>query len=223
MTTLTHHAAPMTGLAAELDRARRDRDQAMAALDALRSQFDQFRTAVRRRVIEAVNDRDICRPGANEALRAWGMPVLRVQFDATVEVGIAVTVVAVDEDAAAWIARQVADEECAQLVDGEAEASVHIDIDIDSVRHVENPRPAAEADTTGTDLADLAGRLTAYRVGGTLHAEVTVSAEDEDDAADAAMEAICDRNHRLDRVSAGNPRCTSVAETDDHNLDPDTD
>jgi hypothetical protein len=71
-------AVSIAHLAAELDRARRDRDQAAADLRALRDQAAQFRTAVRRRVIEAVNDRHICRPGANEALRSWGMPVLRV-------------------------------------------------------------------------------------------------------------------------------------------------
>jgi hypothetical protein len=60
-------------------------------------------------------------------------------------------------------------------------------------------------------------------VDGTLRACLTVAAEDEDDAAEAAVEVICDRVHRLDRVSASSPRCADATEAGDPQLDPDTD
>jgi hypothetical protein len=34
---------------------------------------------------------------------------------------------------------------------------------------------------------------------------------------------ICDRVHRLDRVSASSPRCADATEAGDPQLDPDTD
>lgn len=191
MPTIATNTTP--GLTAELDRARRERDEAAAALEALRDQVDRFRAAVRRRVIEAVNDDTICRPGANEALRDWGMPVLRIAHYATVDIDIELTVTADDDHAAEHAARQTIAEKCAPLSDEEIDETY--DIDLDSLRPLEDP--PGQPGPTG------------YQITATLRTRVNVTAEDRDEAADAALDLVYDRLQHIDGVTASHPRCNS--------------
>jgi hypothetical protein len=217
--------ATITDLAARLDNCRREQEEATAAQRALRIQIDRFRTAVRRRVIEAVNEGHICRQGANTALAEWDMPALRGEYDATVAVDVEVVVAAVDDDSAEQTARQTIVDECAQLADDEIDSLY--DIDIDDLQPLDEQELAGTDDRGGPDGQNTEDgadtRAIAYRIEATLRAHLTVSAADEDDAADAAVGLVRDRAGGLDQVTATDPRCTAASETTDGYLDPDWD
>jgi hypothetical protein len=197
--------ARITCLIDQLEHCQRVVDEAAAAHRALRVQLDRFRVAVRRRVIDAVNDRQVCRPGANDALADWDMPTLRVSYDATVEVGLVLAVTAADPDSAEEAARQVIHDECAALTDTTIDPVYDIDID-----QVQPPEPNA----TGTHAAT-------HRVTATLRVHLTVVAADEDDAADVDAAMVRDRSDLLRRVETFDPVCIAADDASDGYLDPD--
>jgi hypothetical protein len=193
-----------------LDRCQHEQAVTDTTSGTLRDRLDQFHAALRRRVIQAVNDRDIGRQAASEALADLGLPPLHGCFDATVELDITVDLVAADRNAARQAARDAIRERCKPLSDSCVPSPD--DFHIDHVRLLDPAGCSAEA----TDAA------VCYRVQAAFRATISVSADREDDARRAAIDTMRERIGWLDQVHARDPRCTTVDEADCY-VDPDND